>query len=113
MGEAQNTLNIYSYQHLDMEFKDNNGTKKQKKTYGPMGLAEVRLRALVKEDETGLALTGGVCAALVTFYEFLKSKGYTDNDCFLAGKRLAMINLGRYMEEDTDYDEYIVNNHYD
>ena len=44
--------------------------------------------------------------------EFLKSKGYTDNDSFLAAKRLAMINLGRYMEEDTDYDEYIVNNHY-
>tara|TARA_B100000902_G_scaffold396845_1_gene458929 strand:- start:352 stop:642 length:291 start_codon:yes stop_codon:yes gene_type:complete len=95
-----------------MEFKDNEGTKKQKRTYGPMGLSEIRLRALIKENEQTLVTMGQVCEALVDFYEFLKIQGYTDEDCYLAAKRLCMLNLGRYMEEDTDYDEYIVNNHY-
>jgi len=96
-----------------MEFKDNEGTKKQKRTYGPMGLSELRLRALIEDNEQTLITMGQVCAALVDFYEFLKTQGYTDEDCYLAAKRLCMLNLGRYMEEDTDYDEYIVNNHYD
>ena len=96
-----------------MEFKDNKGTKRQKKTYGPMGLSEIRLRALIKDNEQTLVVMGEVCAGLVNFYEFLKSQGYTDEDCYLAAKRLCMINLGRYMEEDTNYDEYIVSNHYD
>ena len=95
-----------------MEFKDNEGTKQQKRTYGPMGLSEIRLRALIEENEQTLVPMGKVCAALVDFYEFLKTQGYTDEDCYLAAKRLCMLNLGRYMEEDTDYDEYIVNNHY-
>ena len=95
-----------------MEFKDNEGTKKQKRTYGPMGLSELRLRALIKDNEQTLVTMGHVCEALVDFYEFLKTQGYTDEDCYLAAKRLCMLNLGRYMEEDTDYDEYIVNNHY-
>ena len=95
-----------------MEFKDNKGTKKQKRTYGPMGLSEIRLRALINENEQTLVSMGKVCAALVDFYEFLKTQDYTDEDCYLAAKRLCMLNLGRYMEEDTNYDEYIVNNHY-
>ena len=95
-----------------MEFKDNEGTKKQKRTYGPMGLSELRLRALIEDNEQTLVTMGQVCTALVAFYEFLKTQGYTDEDCYLAAKRLCMLNLGRYMEEDTDYDEYIVNNHY-
>ena len=95
-----------------MEFKDNKGTKKQKRTYGPMGLSELRLRALIQDNEQTLVTMGQVCEALVNFYEFLKTQGYTDEDCYLAAKRLCMLNLGRYMEEDTDYDEYIVNNHY-
>jgi len=95
-----------------MDFKDNKGTKKQKRTYGPMGLSEIRLRALIKENEETLVSMGKVCAALVDFYEFLKTQDYTDEDCYLAAKRLCMLNLGRYMEEDTNYDEYIVNNHY-
>ena len=96
-----------------MEFKDNKGTKKQKRTYGPMGLSEIRLRALINKNEQTLVSMGKVCAALVDFYEFLKTQGYTDEDCYLAAKRLCMLNLGRYMEEDTNYDEYIVSNHYD
>jgi len=95
-----------------MEFKDNKGTKKQKRTYGPMGLSEIRLRALINKNEQTLVSMGKVCAALVDFYEFLKTQDYTDEDCYLAAKRLCMLNLGRYMEEDTNYDEYIVNNHY-
>jgi len=95
-----------------MEFKDNEGTKKQKRTYGPMGLSELRLRALIEDNEQTLVTMGKVCAALVDFYEFLKTQDYTDEDCYLAAKRLCMLNLGRYMEEDTNYDEYIVNNHY-
>tara|TARA_B100001029_G_C15018941_1_gene429235 strand:- start:689 stop:979 length:291 start_codon:yes stop_codon:yes gene_type:complete len=96
-----------------MEFKKNKGTKKQEKTYGPMGLSEVRLRALINEDEEAYKFIREVCGPLVCFYEFLKSKGYTDDECYLTAKRLCMINLGRYMEEDTDYEEYIVETHYD
>tara|TARA_R100001594_G_scaffold33944_1_gene62733 strand:- start:579 stop:869 length:291 start_codon:yes stop_codon:yes gene_type:complete len=96
-----------------MDFKKNKGTKKQEKTYGPMGLSEIRLRALAKEDEDTLQYIGSVCAPLVNLYEFLKSKGFTNDECYLTAKRLCMINLGRYMEEDTDYDEYIVETHYE
>lgn len=95
-----------------MEFKKNKGTKKQKKTYGPMGLSEIRLRALMQEDDSTKSMIGEVCGPLVSFYEFLRSKGYSEDECYLAAKRLCMINLGRYMEEDTDYNEYIVENHY-
>ena len=96
-----------------MEFKKNKGTRKQEKTYGPMGLSEVRLRALMNEDEETYKFVREVCGPLVCFYEFLKSKGYTEDECYSTAKRLCMINLGRYMEEDTDYEEYIVETHYD
>jgi len=95
-----------------MECNNNEGSKKQKRTYGPMGLSQLRIYALVRENENTLIPMGQVCEGLEKLYEFLKTQGFTDEDCYLTAKRLCMLNLGRYMEEDTNYDEYIVNNHY-
>ena len=69
-----------------MEFKNNDGTKKQKRTYGPMGLSELRLRALIQDNEQTLVTMGQVCEALVDFYE--QHKDYVCSTWGVTWKRI-------------------------
>ena len=82
--------------------------KKQSRTYGPSGLMEIRLRKLMTEDtdlETAIYRLGGI---MIPLFKKLESKGWSDDEIFQAVKRITMVTLGRYMEEDTDYSKYVV-----
>ncbi len=87
--------------------------KKQIATYGPSGLTEVRLRRLIKENPDVETYFFNAVGAMLDFYDILRECEFTEDDCLLQARRLAMVALGRYMEEDTDYSQYIVETHHD
>ena len=87
--------------------------KKQVATYGPSGLTEIRLRKLMTENGEVSANVMEAGVSLCNLYDSLRQNGYTEDDCFAVVKRIGMIWLGRYMEEDTNYEEYIVRTHKD
>ncbi len=86
--------------------------KKQTATYGPSGMTEVRLRKLMQDDEVVRDHAWAAMRGLSELFRQLRKYGYSNADCLKVGTRLGMIQLGLYMEEDTNYDEYIVENLY-
>ena len=82
--------------------------KKQTTTYGPSGMTEVRLRKLMKDDEVIRDHAWTAMKSLNELFRQLRPYGYSNAECLQVGTRLGMIQLGLYMEEDTNYDEYIV-----
>lgn len=82
--------------------------KKQTATYGPSGMTEVRLRKLMKDDEVIRDHAWTAMKSLNELFRQLRPYGYSNSECLQVGTRLGMIQLGLYMEEDTNYDEYIV-----
>ena len=84
--------------------------KKQTATYGPSGRTEVRLRKLMDDDEVVRDHVWAAMKGLNELFRQLRPYGYSNSECIKVGTRLGMIQLGLYMEEDTNYDEYIVEN---
>lgn len=80
--------------------------KKQERTYGPSGLMEIRLRKLMTEDNEVEMAIYRLGAHMLPLYEKLRKHSWSDEDCYQAIKRVSMVTLGRYMEEDTDYSLY-------
>ena len=87
--------------------------KKQVRTYGPSGLTEIRLRKLMAKNKNVESHVMEAGFHLCLLFDLLRELGYTDDDCFAVSRRIGMIWLGRYMEEDTNYEEYIVQKHTD
>ena len=84
--------------------------KKQTATYGPSGMTEVRLRKLMEDDEVIRDHAWAAMKTLNELFRQLRPYGYSNSECLQVAKRLGMIQLGLYMEEVTNYDEYIVKN---
>lgn len=82
--------------------------KKQTATYGPSGMTEVRLRKLMKDNEVLRNHVWTAMSSITELFKVLRPYGYSNSDLIKVASRLAMIILGLYMEEDTNYDEYFV-----